>query len=421
MRARPAGRQFMSKHIVVVGGGQAAAQAVFTLRQRGFDGRLTVVAAEAHLPYQRPPLSKKYLAGEITAERLHLRTEDFYRERDVDLRLGVRASHLRPDRHSLTLANGESLRYDRLLLCTGGRVRRLEVPGTDLPGIHYLRTMEDADRLRTALLPGHRLVIIGGGYIGLEVAAVAVGAGMTVTVLEAGERLMERSVGAGVAGFYRDYHASQGVDVHTRREVVALQSAGRVYSVATRDGTTFECDAVVVGVGIEPNVDLAADAGLSCDNGIAVDQFACTSDPDIVAAGDCTSHPSDLYGRRIRLESVHNAIEQAKVAAHTLLDDRQTYNDVPWFWSDQFDLKLQSAGLAHGHDSTVIRRGDDAKHFAVFYLSDGRLIAVDAVNSPREFMQGRRLIGAGAHPDPDMLADPQVSLSVFDSLGQANV
>ncbi len=400
----------MSKQIVVVGGGQAAAQAVFTLRQRGFDGRLTLVAEEAHLPYQRPPLSKKYLTGEITAERLHLRTVEFYRERNVDLRLGARVGELHPDRHSLTLVNGESMHYDRLLLCTGSRVRRLNVPGSDLEGVYYLRTLEDADRIRTELLPGRRLVIIGGGYIGLEVAAVATAAGLAVTVLEAGERLMERSVGPHVADFYRACHTERGVDIQTRREVVALQGSGRVTAVSTRDGSIFPCDAVVVGIGIEPNMELAADARLTCDNGVAVDESAVTSDPDIAAAGDCTSHPSRLYGRRIRLESVHNAIEQAKAAAHALLEDPQVYNDVPWFWSDQFDLKLQSAGLALGHDSVVIRRGPDARHFAVFYLSDGRLIAVDAVNSPREFMQGRRLIGTGARPDPEALADPDISL-----------
>ncbi len=400
----------MGKHIVVVGGGQAAAQALFTLRQRGFDGRLTLVAEEPHLPYQRPPLSKKYLAGELAADRLHLRPAAFYQERGVELRLGVRAAVLRPASHELLLNDGQTLGYDRLLLTTGSHVRQLNVPGAHLPAVHYLRTIDDADRLRADLHGKQRLVIIGGGYIGLEAAAIAGAMGVAVTVLEAGQRVMERSTGPQVSAFYQRYHRDRGVDIRVGCEVVAIEGRDRVSAVTTRQGERVECDIVLIGIGIIPNVELAAEAGLECDNGIAVDAGARTADADIVAAGDCTSHPSGLYQRRLRLESVHNAIEQAKVAAHALLDEPQVYDDVPWFWSDQFDLKLQSAGLAAGHDQSVIRRGADDSHFAVFYLREGRLIAVDAINSPREFMQGRRLIGERAIPDPALLSEPGVSL-----------
>ena len=399
-----------SKHIVIVGGGQAAAQAILTLRQKKFDGRITLVGEEDLPPYQRPPLSKKYLAGELDRERLFLRPRSFYEKNGVELRLGVRAEELNPDSRRVRLDDGRTLEYDGLLLATGSRVRRLDIPGSDLPGIHYVRDVADVDAITESVQPGKRLVVVGAGYIGLEVSAVAVTRGLEVTVLEAVDRVMARVVCPEVSQFYFDYHTRSGVDIRCGTMIGGFIGDERVEAVATADGEQIPCDLAIVGIGIEPVVELASSAGLTCENGIRVDEYARTDDEPIVAAGDCTNHPSRLYGRRIRLESVQNAIDQAKVAAVSLLGDDQPYDTVPWFWSDQYNLKLQIAGLSQHHDQVVLRGDPDANGFAAFYLGDGNLLAVDAVNSPKEFMLGKRLIMQRAAPAPERLADPQTDL-----------
>ena len=398
------------KHIVVVGAGQAAAQAILTLRQRKFDGRITLVGEEDLPPYQRPPLSKKYLAGELARERLLLRPMAFYEKNGVEMRLGVRAEELEPDSRRVRLDDGRRLDYDGLLLATGSRVRRLDIPGSDLPGIHYVRNVADVDRLSAAVRPGNRLVVVGAGYIGLEVAAVAATKGLKVTVLEAVDRVMARVVCSEVSQFYFDYHTRSGVDIRCGTTIDSFVGNGRVEAVSAAGGEQFPCDLVIVGIGIEPVVDPASGAGLTCDNGIRVDEFARTDDEAIVAAGDCTNHPSLLYGHRVRLESVQNAIDQAKVAAASLLGDDQPYDTVPWFWSDQYDVKLQIAGLSGNHDQVVLRGEPSTNAFAAFYLREGNLLAVDAVNSPREFMLGKRLIMQRAAPAPEQLADPATDL-----------
>ena len=397
-------------HIVIVGGGQAAAQAILTLRQKKFDGRITLVGEEDLPPYQRPPLSKKYLAGELDRERLFLRPRSFYEKNGVELRLGVRAEELNPDSRRVRLDDGRTLEYDGLLLATGSRVRRLDIPGSDLPGIHYVRDVADVDAITESVQPGKRLVVVGAGYIGLEVSAVAVTRGLEVTVLEAVDRVMARVVCPEVSQFYFDYHTRSGVDIRCGTMIGGFIGDERVEAVATADGEQIPCDLAIVGIGIEPVVELASSAGLTCENGIRVDEYARTDDEPIVAAGDCTNHPSRLYGRRIRLESVQNAIDQAKVAAVSLLGDDQPYDTVPWFWSDQYNLKLQIAGLSQHHDQVVLRGDPDANGFAAFYLGDGNLLAVDAVNSPKEFMLGKRLIMQRAAPAPERLADPQTDL-----------
>ena len=397
-------------HIVIVGGGQAAAQAILTLRQKKFDGRITLVGEEDLPPYQRPPLSKKYLAGELDRERLFLRPRSFYEKNGVELRLGVRAEELNPDSRRVRLDDGRTLEYDGLLLATGSRVRRLKIPGSDLPGIHYVRDVADVDAITESVEPGKRLVVVGAGYIGLEVSAVAVTRGLEVTVLEAVDRVMARVVCPEVSQFYFDYHTRSGVDIRCGTMIGGFIGDERVEAVATADGEQIPCDLAIVGIGIEPVVELASSAGLTCENGIRVDEYARTDDEPIVAAGDCTNHPSRLYGRRIRLESVQNAIDQAKVAAVSLLGDDQPYDTVPWFWSDQYNLKLQIAGLSQHHDQVVLRGDPDANGFAAFYLGDGNLLAVDAVNSPKEFMLGKRLIMQRAAPAPERLADPQTDL-----------
>ncbi len=399
-----------SKHIVIVGGGQAAAQAILTLRQKKFDGRITLVGEEDLPPYQRPPLSKKYLAGELDRERLFLRPRSFYEKNGVELRLGVRAEELNPDGRRVRLDDGRTLEYDGLLLATGSRVRRLDIPGSDLPGIHYVRDVADVDAITESVQPGKRLVVVGAGYIGLEVSAVAVTRGLEVTVLEAVDRVMARVVCPEVSQFYFDYHTRSGVDIRCGTMIGGFIGDECVEAVATADGEQIPCDLAIVGIGIEPVVELASSAGLTCENGIRVDEYARTDDEPIVAAGDCTNHPSRLYGRRIRLESVQNAIDQAKVAAVSLLGGDQPYDTVPWFWSDQYNLKLQIAGLSQHHDQVVLRGDPDANGFAAFYLGDGNLLAVDAVNSPKEFMLGKRLIMQRAAPAPERLADPQTDL-----------
>lgn len=399
-----------SRHIVIVGGGQAAAQAILALRQKKFDGRITLVGEEELPPYQRPPLSKKYLAGELERERLFLRPLAFYEKNGVEMRLGVRAEELEPDSRRVRLDDGHSLDYDGLLLATGSRVRRLKIPGSDLPGIHYVRNVADVDRISETVRPGNRLVVVGAGYIGLEVASVAAAKGLKVTVLEAVDRVMARVVCPEVSQFYFDCHTRSGVDIRCGTTIDGFIGNGRVEAVSAADGERFPCELAIVGIGIEPVVELASGAGLACENGIRVDEFARTDDKAIVAAGDCTNHPSRRYGHRVRLESVQNAIDQAKVAAASLLGDNQPYDTVPWFWSDQYDVKLQIAGLSRNHDQVILRGEPSANSFAAFYLRDGNLQAVDAVNSPKEFMLGKRLIMQRATPSPEQLADPAADL-----------
>jgi len=403
----------MSEHLVVVGGGQAAAQAVQSLRAHNFAGAITLVCDEPHPPYQRPPLSKKYLAGELTRDRLYLRPASFYAEKGVTLAQNRRAEELDLAARKVRLDDGSSLAYDRLLLATGSRVRRLSVPGTDLPGVHYLRTIADVDAITAELTPGARAVLVGAGYIGLEVAAVLKTRGFDVTVLEALEHVLSRAVSPDVAAFYAERHRAAGVVIQCGAQVAAFQGTTRVASVATTAGQTFACDVAIVGIGIVPNIELARAAGLQCDNGIVVDEFARTADPNVVAAGDCTNHPHPKLGRRMRLESVPNAIHQAKVAAATLIGAPVAYSEVPWFWSDQYDLKLQIVGLSGGYDEVVLRGEPATRSFAAFYLARGELLAVDAVNSPRDFAAAKKLVANGARIAPEVLRDPSVDLTTL--------
>ncbi len=395
---------------VVIGGGHAAGQAVASLRQEGFDGEIDVVGDEPHLPYQRPPLSKQYLSGEHGLEKVHLRAAAFYDERKITLHLGVRAERIDPAAHSVSLSNGETLRYDKLLLATGGRVRRLDIPGHDLAGIYYLRTLADVDAIRAAFAPGKRMVIAGGGYVGLEVAAVALTAGLKVTVIEMEDRILKRVTTPAMSTFYHGLHAGRGVVIRTSTKVSGFEGTGHLEAVVTDSGERIPTDIVIIGIGIVPNTELAADAGIACDNGILVDDHCRTSDPDIYAAGDCTNHPNALLGRRVRLESVPNAMEQARAAATNMNGGDATYASIPWFWSDQYELKLQMAGFSSDGDLAVTRGDPATNQFATFYLKDGVIVAVDAVNSPREFMACRQMVNKRSKPDPAKLADPSVPL-----------
>jgi 3-phenylpropionate/trans-cinnamate dioxygenase ferredoxin reductase subunit len=400
----------MISTILILGGGQAGAQAIDTLRREGYQGRLILVSDEPQLPYQRPPLSKKYLAGEMAADRLLFRHQTFYDDHRVELKLGLRATRLDVGARNVFLANGEQLAYDRLLLCLGAASRQLTCPGAALYGVHYLRTIADVPHIQRALQPGARAVIIGGGYIGLETAATARKMGCLVTVLEMADRVMNRVVASNVSTYFEHEHRLQGVHIICNTRVVRLEGGDRVERVVCADGSSFAADVLVVGVGAVANMQLAADAGLTCDNGIVVDEYCRTSDEAIYAAGDCTNHPSPRFETRVRLESVDNAFEQAKTAALNLLGRPTVHDRVPWFWSDQFDNKLLIVGLSQGHDQQVTRGDPATRSFTVCYLKGGELLAVEAINHSKDYMAARKLIADRARPNIDRLADPQVAL-----------
>jgi 3-phenylpropionate/trans-cinnamate dioxygenase ferredoxin reductase subunit len=401
----------MPERVVIAGAGQAGAQVAVSLRQLGFAGEITLLGEEPHLPYQRPPLSKAYLSGEMALERTWLRSESYYQKHGIDLRLGARVTRILREERAVVCADGARLAYDRLALCTGTRARRLDVPGVDLPGAQYLRTLADADGIKGAVLPGSKAVIIGGGYIGLEVAASLMKLGCTVVVIEALGRVMNRVVAAPVSAFFAAEHARHGVEIVTDAAVAALEGDGRVKRVVCADGRAFAADLAVIGIGATPNDELARNAGLAVENGIVVDAFGGTSDPAIFAAGDVTNHPNALFDCRMRLESVHNAMEQAKAVARTIAGQPQAYADVPWFWSDQYDLKLQIAGVG-GPDDALILRGDPAtRAFSCLHLRDGRLVAIDCVNRGADFLAAKKLIAERRPIDPARAADPEIRLS----------
>jgi 3-phenylpropionate/trans-cinnamate dioxygenase ferredoxin reductase component len=401
----------MISNIVIIGGGQAGAQAVDTLRREGFGGRLVLVGDEPDLPYQRPPLSKKYLSGEMAADRLLFRHRSFYDEHRIELKLGTRAVRLDAAARQVELGDGEILAYDRLLLCLGATSRQLTCPGSALAGVHYLRCLADVAPIQAGCKPGGRVVIIGGGYIGLETAATCRKMGCEITVLEMADRIMNRVVAPCVSRYFAQEHLAHGVDIICDTRVIRLEDgAGRVERVICADGGSYAADMVIVGVGAVANTELAGAAGLACDNGIIVDEYCRTSDSAIYAAGDCTNHPSRRYGRRVRLESVDNAFEQAKTAALNLLDRPAAHDRVPWFWSDQFDNKLLIVGLSQDHDRQVLRGDPASRSFSVCYLKRGELLAVEAVNHSKDYMAARKLIAEHAILDPEKLARGDVAL-----------
>ncbi|HEV7137493.1 MAG TPA: FAD-dependent oxidoreductase [Steroidobacteraceae bacterium] len=403
----------MYERVVIAGSGQAAVQAIDTLRRKGFAGELVLIGDEPWLPYQRPPLSKKYLAGALERERLLLRPQHFYESHAVEARLGRRVEEIARGEQRLRLDDGSSIAYDALLIATGSRPRPLAAPGADLEGVYFLRTISDVERIRAELAPGKRLVIVGGGYIGLEVAATAREVGLEVSVLEMADRVMNRVVCPQLSTFYQAEHARHGVRILCNSRVRALAAAPgtrRVRAVMTEDGEEHAADVVVVGCGVLPADELAVAAGLVCENGVVVDDRCRTSDPVIYAAGDCTSHPSARYGRRLRLESVDNAFEQGASAALNLLGVDTVHDKVPWFWSDQYDLKLIIIGMSQGYDTVVVRGDPAARAFSACYLRGGELIAIDTINNPKDQMAARKLIAAHARPDPERLVNHTIPL-----------
>ena len=402
--------QAVSDSIVIVGAGHAGCTAAETLRREGHQGRLVLVGAEKHLPYQRPPLSKKLLAGEQTLDRLFLKQQTFYEQARIELRLGTAVTAIDCAGHCVTLAGGEPLEYSRLLLCLGSEPRRLDIPGATLPGVFYLRTVDDVEHIRAHCRPGARLIVVGGGYIGLEVAATCRSLGLEVTVLEMADRVMNRVVAPVLSDFFVEQHAAHGVQIHCNTRVSAFGGTNAVSEVLCNDGRRFAADIVVVGVGVVPVTRLAAEAGIACSDGIVVDEYCRTGVEDVFAAGDCTSHPSPHYGRRVRLESVDNAFEQARSAAANVVGRASVHDKVPWFWSDQYDLKLLIVGLSQGFDELVVRGDPASRSFTVCYLRAGELIALDAVNHPKDYMAARKLIAERARPQPARICDAAISL-----------
>ncbi len=399
-------------HVVVVGAGQAGASLVAKLRAVGFEGNITLIGAEKVPPYQRPPLSKAYLLGDMTEERLYLRPADFYADQNITLRLDTRVTGIDRSAQTITLSDGETVGYDELALTTGAHPRTLPAAiGGMLDGVFAVRDLSDADAMAPAFTAGKRVLIIGGGYIGLEAAAVASKLGLKVTLVEMAERILQRVAAPETSDYFRALHHDHGVDI---RECVGLERLlgdDHVTGAVLTDGTMLEIDFAVVGVGITPATILAESAGIDVGNGITTDSHGRTSDPHIWAAGDCAS--SLFHGQTIRLESVGNAIDQAEVVAVNIAGGDQPYTPKPWFWSDQYDCKLQIAGLNMGYTDVYVRKGDAPGIQSNWYYNGATLLAVDAMNDPRNYMIGKRLIEAGRSPDPALITDPATDMKAL--------
>lgn len=396
---------------IIIGASHAAGQLAPSLRQEGWQGRIIIIGDEPYLPYNRPPLSKTFLAGDKSSDELLIRPAASYERVDIEFKLGLRVLSI--DRHNkvVELDNGETLSYTKLALTTGSRVRTMALPGSDLKGIFYLRSIQDVDNIRPYVKAGNKALVVGGGYIGLETAAMLSALGMNVTILEMSERILNRVTAPEISEFYTRIHAEEEVNIVTSAMVSGFEGETCVNEVLCADGSCFEADLVIMGIGILPNVELAEAAGLEVNNGIVVDAHCCTLDSDIVAAGDCARHYNAIYKLHMRLESVQNAVDQAKVAAATVCGKVKEYNALPWFWSDQYDVKLQIAGLSQGYDELLLRGEiNQGRKFAAFYLKEGKVIAVDAVNSPQEFMLGKRIIIGKTVVDKERLVDLNVPM-----------
>lgn len=396
--------------VVIVGAGHAAGQVVASLKQNKFAGRIRLLGEEAWYPYQRPPLSKKYLAGLLPAERLYVKPPNFYSDDNISVHLDTRVTAIDRAAKCVRCADESVYGYSDLVLATGSRPRALPFEHAGLGGVHYLRGIDDVNAIRADMENARRLLIIGAGYIGLEVAAVAATAGFEVTVVEMTERVMNRVVSPELSDYYQQVHESHGVRIRLNAAVTAFEGGDRVTAVVLDAGERIDADLVIIGIGIVPNSELAEAAQLDVDNGIVVDSFCRTSDAHVYAVGDCTNHPNPVLDTRLRLESVQNALDQARVAAANICGEALEYREVPWFWSDQYDLKLQIAGISAGYDECIIRGAPEENEFACLYLRNGRLLAVDAVNRPRDFMQSKSLIAAGVVADREKLADVDVPL-----------
>ncbi|MBN2973347.1 FAD-dependent oxidoreductase [Roseomonas aeriglobus] len=400
--------------VVIVGAGHAGAACAITLRQQGFLGSVHVIGAENELPYERPPLSKEYLQGDKPFDRMLIRPPGFWRDRDIVFQLGTRVTTVDPDARTVRTDAGDIIGFGDLVWATGGEPRRLTCDGHDLAGVHTVRTRADADRMRSELPGVERVAVIGGGYIGLEAAAVMAKAGKSVVLLEALDRVLSRVAGAALSDFFEGTHCAHGVDVRVGTMVECLLGSGRVEGVRLVGGEVIAADLVVVGVGIVPAVDPLLAAGAEGGNGVRVDAQCRTTLPHVFAIGDCALHANRFAdGAAIRLESVQNANDQATVAARAIVGHAIDYDVVPWFWSNQYDLKLQTVGLSSGHDVAVVRGDPQTGSFAVVYLKDGAVIALDCVNAVKDYVQGRKLVEGRVRADPAALADLTVPLKTL--------
>jgi 3-phenylpropionate/trans-cinnamate dioxygenase ferredoxin reductase subunit len=403
----------MSAPIVIVGAGQAAASFISRHVALGSEQPLLLVGEEAHPPYQRPPLSKKYLLGELERDRLFVRPLEWYAEQGVETRFDTRVDEIRRDEKQVVTGTGEVIDYDRLVLCTGSSARALPADiGGGLEGVFTLRSIADIDRMAPEFQAGRNLLIVGGGYIGLEAASVGRQLGLEVTVLEMAERIMQRVAAEETSNYFRRLHESHGVNIRESARMVRLIEAdGKVRGAELASGEVIDADLVLIGIGGHPNVELAQAAGLECDNGIRVDKSCRTSDANVFAAGDCTNF--ERNGQRIRLESVQNAADQGDLVARVIAGEDVSYTALPWFWSDQYDCKLQIVGLNQGHDDCVVRAGDKERVMSVWYYAGDRLIAIDAMNDPRAYAFGRKIIEAGKNPGKEIVANPATDLKAI--------
>lgn len=403
----------MADNIVIIGAGQAGFSTAAKLRALNDPRPIVLLGSEPVPPYQRPPLSKKYLLGEMDFDRLLLRPEGWYKDNDIDLRLSMSAASLDRKARNVVLKDGSSIPYAKVVLATGATPRRLPVAlGGDLEGVFVMRNKGDSDRLACAMKPGARMLVVGGGYVGLEAAAVARKFGCAVTLIEMADRILNRVASAETADIIRDVHRSHDVDIRENTALVALHGRdGRVCRAALSDGRELPVDLVVVGIGVTPNVELARAAGLEIANGIAVDDFCRTSDPDILAVGDCAELP--FLGKRVRFESVPNAIEQGEAAAGVLCGSEEPYRPEPWFWSDQYDVKLQIAGYHEGYDCTVVRAGQRQGSVSIWYFREGKLLAVDAINDARAYVCAKKMLATGISPSMQQIKDPQTDLKAL--------
>lgn len=405
---------------LIIGTGQAGFQTAGSLRSEGYQEPVTLLGDEPHIPYQRPPLSKAFLMGTESAESIELRPRAFYPDHNIQLLVGERAISIVPAERRVKLASGASLPYDKLVLAVGARNRLLPVAGAELDGVLYLRSLDEASAIKERLERAHEIVVIGGGFIGLEVSAVARSLGKSVTVLEALPRLMSRVVAPVISDFFHELHTSRGVKILCSCGVSEITgSNGKISGVKLNDGAFYPADLVLVGIGVVPNSELARDAGLAVANGIVVDENLQTPDDNIFAIGDCAEHPNPFAGARIRLESVQNAADQAQHVAGKIVGRSGYYRAVPWFWTDQFDIKLQMAGISQGHDRIVTRGNPESSKLSVFYFQQERLLAIDSINRPVDHMIGRKLIAAGVSVTPEQAADESVDLRKLEkTLGQ---
>jgi 3-phenylpropionate/trans-cinnamate dioxygenase ferredoxin reductase subunit len=397
--------------LVIIGAGQSAIQCINSLKKEGYAGSITMIGEEEHLPYQRPPLSKGFLEDSVNKERLYFKKLDFFTENKIQLKLGTSANKVDLENKLVFLSDDTHLSFDKLVFATGSRVRKLDFPGSNLSSIHYLRGLDDAESIKNDLEKSKEVVVIGAGYIGLEVAAIAAKKNVTVSVIEMADRVMNRTVDPQISDYYLKLHQNNGVKFIFNNSLEGIKGSKKVESVLCSDGSEIKADMVIIGAGIIPNVELADQAGVFCDNGILVDEFGQTNYKNVYACGDCTSHPNKLLNKQLRLESVHNAMEQSKTVAFSALAKPLEYNQVPWFWSDQYDHKLQIVGLSGEHDNVVMRGNTKDQKFMLFYTKDNQLIAVDAVNNPKEFLICRKLVANKVKIKSEMISDINTNLN----------